>query len=208
MSLIFYAAPMSTAVITEVVLAELGIPHEKVTVDLKAGESKKPAYLEKNPNGLVPTIDHDGELIWESVAITLYLGETFGVEKGLFPAPGPARARAMKWLVWGHVTLGMAINIVARNTTKWYPEDERNAKQGESAKAEAHKCLGILDAALNKSPYLTGETYTLADAHLHSLISWVGMVGIDLSTYEHISAWSKTCSERPAYKQVMATMPG
>lgn len=203
MSLIFYAAPMSTAVVTEVVLAELAIPHEKVTVDLKAGESKKPAYLAKNPNGLVPTIEHDGELIWESVAITLYLGETFGVEKGLFPAPGHARARAMKWLVWGHVTLGSAVGQLARNATDWYPEEQRNAKQAEAAKGSIQKCLTVLDGGLSKYPYLTGESFSLADAHLNSMFDWLQMLGIDLKPFEHITAWKKRCSDRPAYKQVM-----
>ena len=91
MSLIFYNSPMSTASITELVLAELDVPCEKVRVDLKKGETRTPDYLLLNPNGKVPLLVHDGVSIWESAAITLYLGETFGVEKKLYPPPGTKR---------------------------------------------------------------------------------------------------------------------
>src|SRR5579863_736671 len=130
MSLIFYGAPMSTASITELVLAELGVPHERVAVDIKAGGTKKPEFMKLNPNAKVPTIVHDGTAIWESAAITMYLGETFGVEKKLYPAPGPKRGEAMKWIVWTHVTLGEAVYRYARNTQNWVPAEQQNAKAG------------------------------------------------------------------------------
>src|SRR5919106_6511202 len=105
MSLTFYYAPMSTATLTEAVLAELGIPCERVKLDLKAGDTHKLEYLKLNPNGVVPLIVHDGTPIWESAAITMYLGEVFGVEAKLYPELSPKRGEAMKWIAWGNVTL-------------------------------------------------------------------------------------------------------
>src|SRR5687767_14895791 len=105
MSLTFYRAPMSTASVTELVLEELAIPHEVVTLDLQKGETKKAEFMKLNPNGKVPVIVHEGVPIWESCAITIYLGETFGVERKLWPAPGPKRGEAMKWVAWSSVTL-------------------------------------------------------------------------------------------------------
>src|SRR5262249_46803280 len=136
MSITFYGAPMSTASITELVLAELEIPHEKVTVDLKAGGTKKPEYLKLNPNAKVPMIVHDGTPIWESSAITMYLGEMFGADKKLYPGPGPKRGEAMKWIVWANVTLGDAVHRWARNTMNWVPAEQQNAKAAEAAKAD------------------------------------------------------------------------
>ena len=92
MSLIFYYAPMSTATITELVLEELGVPCEKVKLDFQKGDTKKPDFLKLNPNGKVPLLVHDGTTIWESVAITMYLGEMFGVAKRI-PRPGRSAAR-------------------------------------------------------------------------------------------------------------------
>ncbi len=89
MGLTFYFAPQSTASITTLVLEELGIPCERVKLDLRKGETKKPEFLKLNPNGRVPTLVHDGVAIWESAAITIYLGETFGEKAKLWPAAGP-----------------------------------------------------------------------------------------------------------------------
>ena len=203
MSLTFYRAPMSTATLTEIVLAELGVPHETVTLDIQKGDTKKPEYLALNPNGKVPAIVHDGTAIWESAAITMYLGEMFGVEKKLYPAPGPKRGEAMKWIVWTNVTMGDAVYHWCRNTMNWVAEDERNAKAGESGKKAMHDNLRILDQALEARPFLCGAEYTLADTHVNSFIDWLRHMKVDLSPYAKLNAWSKRCTERPAYTRVM-----
>ncbi len=203
MSLIFYYAPMSTATITQLVLEELGVPVETVKLDIKAGDTKKPDFKKLNPNAKVPVIVHDGTVIWESAAITLYLGETFGVDKGIFPAPGPKRGEAMKWCVWANVTLGDAFGRFARNTMAWVPADQQNAKAGEAAMGEVKECLRILDAHLDGKQYLVGD-YTLADTHVNSLVDWLRHSKVDMAAYPHMNAWSKRCCDRPAYKKVMA----
>lgn len=132
--LTFYYTPMSSATRVHWALEELGVSYEKIRVDLAAGEQKKPEYLALNPNGKIPLLVAEGEPIFESLAILLYLGERFGVDKGLFPAPSPGRAVAFKWMAWGSVTLTEALFRYMRNTSERFPADERNAKAGESAK--------------------------------------------------------------------------
>ena len=95
MSLVVHYAPMTSATRVLWALEELGVPYEKVRLDLAAGDQRKPEYLALNPNGKVPLLVHDGEPIFESLAILLHLGETFGVVRGLDPPPGAARARAL-----------------------------------------------------------------------------------------------------------------
>ena len=198
MSLTFYYSPMSTAEITHVVLAELDIPHERVVLDIRKGDTKKPEYLKLNPNGKVPLIIHEGVSIFESAAITMYLGEVFGVDKGLYPAPGPRRGEAMKWIVWTNVTLGDAVTRWALNTMEWAPAEQRNAKAGEAGLSDVHARLGVLDGALSGRAYLCGE-YTLADTHLNSFVDWLRHMKVDLSAYPNIQAWGERCSARPAY---------
>jgi glutathione S-transferase len=202
MSLVFYYAPQSTASITTLVLEELGVPCERKKLDIHAGETKKPEYLRVNPNGRVPCIVHDGVAIWESGAITMYLGETFGVEKKLWPGPGQRRGEAMKWVVWTNVTLGEAVYRWARNTQGWVQEEERNAKAGESGMADIRKHLKVLDGALEGRPFLTGE-YTLADAHVSSFLDWLRHMKVDFAPYGQINAWSQRCAARPAFKAAM-----
>jgi len=204
MSLKFYYAPMSTATLTELVLAELGVPHEAIKVDINKGDEAKAELLAINPNGKVPTLVHDGSVIWESAAINIYLGETFGAEKGLWPAQGPKRGEAMKWICWSNVTLGDAVYRWMRNTSDWAPADEKNEKAGEGGKRDIAACLKIVDDALAKSQYLVGDSYTLADTHVHSHLDWVRHLKIDFTPYKNLNAWAERCSSRPAYQKIVA----
>jgi glutathione S-transferase len=199
MSLTFYYAPMSTASITQLVIEELGVPCDKVKLDLSKSDTKKPDFLKVNPNAKVPVIVHDGTAIWESAAITMYLGETFGVDKGLYPATGPKRGEAMKWIVWGNVSLGGAIYRWALNSMSWVPADQHNAKAAEAGKAEMMNCLRILDQALAGKQFLVEDKYSLADTHLASLVDWLEHMQVDLGPYANLKAWHKRCTGRPAY---------
>ena len=121
MSLTFYFAPMSTASTVHWSLDELGIPYEPVLVDLTSDTDKKAKLGPVNPNLRVPVLVHDGVPIFESAAIQMHLGECFGVERGLYPEPGPERGRAAKWLVWANVTLGEAVTRWRRHNPRRLP---------------------------------------------------------------------------------------
>ncbi|MBS1118577.1 MAG: Glutathione S-transferase domain protein [Deltaproteobacteria bacterium] len=202
MTLTFYYAPMSTASVTHLVIEELGVPVEKVKLDFSKGDTKKPDFMKLNPNAKVPCLVHDGTPLWESAALTMYLGELFGVDKKLYPAPGPKRGEAMKWIVWTNVTLGEAVYRIGRNT-QWAPEDQRNAKAAEQAVKDVQDLLKILDGALEGKQYLVGD-YTIADTHVHAFTDWLRHMKTDFSTFKNINAWSERCGARPAYKKVMA----
>jgi glutathione S-transferase len=203
MSLTFYYSPMSTATITELVLEELAVPCERIGIDLRKGGSRTQEFLQHNPNGKVPVLVHEGTSIWESAAITLYLGEIFGVAKGLYPEPGPARGEAMKWVVWSNVTLGDAFGRLLRNTSDWVPAEQHNAKAAAAAEADTRDCLRILDRALADRQYLLAG-YTLADTHVNSLVDWLRYMKMDFTDYAHLNAWSQRCAARPAYGRVMS----
>lgn len=206
MSLVFYYAPQSTATLSHIVLEELGVPYEKHKLDVwkEPSDAKSADYRAINPNGLVPTIVHDGTAIWESAAITLYLGETFGVDKGVWPAPGPRRGEAMKWTVWTNVRLGEVAYRHGRASGRWGDEFPANEQQLGIALRDLQELLTILDQALAGKQFLCGD-YTLADAHVNSYCDWLRHSKIDFSKHEHLNAWSKRCAERPAYQRVMAS---
>ncbi|NUP06598.1 MAG: glutathione S-transferase family protein [Polyangiaceae bacterium] len=204
MSLVFYYAPMSSASPTHWVLEELGVPYEKVKIDLQSGEQKQPAFLKINPNGKVPVLVHDGTVIFESVAIAIHLGETFGVERGLFPAPGMSRAEAIKWLVWCNVSLGEAVSRLFHNTSDRIPAELRNAKAGEVAKTDIERNLRILEEALAGKSYLLGDSFSIVDAHVSAWTTYLGFFGFDLQPYPAISAWAARCSARPAAAKIQA----
>ena len=101
MSIVLYWHPMSSASPIASALAELDVAHERVLIDLKAGEQRRPEFLALNPNGAVPTLTVDGAPMFEALAIHLWLGERYGVERGLWPAADtPERLQAMSWCAW------------------------------------------------------------------------------------------------------------
>ncbi|MDF5721220.1 MAG: glutathione S-transferase family protein [Rhizonema sp. PD37] len=215
MSITFYFAPMSTASITEAVLAELGTPCERVKLDISAKDTRKPDFLKINPNGRVPAIVHEGTPIWESSAITMYLGEIFGVDAKLYPEPGPKRGEAMKWITWSNVTLAeaggrLAASVpsgsegaVQSDSLDWVPPEQRSAIAVEKAKADLAVCLKILDGGLEGKSFLLGD-YSLADTHLQGFVGWLRTMEVDLTPFPNVLEWLQRCSERPALAKLMA----
>jgi glutathione S-transferase len=209
MSLTFYFAPMSTASITDAVLAELDVAFEKVTLDIDARDARTPEFRKVNPNGRVPVIVHDGTPIWEACAITMYLGEVFGVAKGLYPTLGPKRGEAMKWIAWGSVTLAEAAGrlsaalpagsagAVQEGSIDFVPDGTKGAAALDKANADISSCLAILDGALHGRDFLLGA-YSLADTHLYPIIDWLGMMGRNFFPFGNVNAWKQRCSERLA----------
>jgi glutathione S-transferase len=204
----FYYHPHSTAAVTLWELIELGIPVEKVKMDLATKRDQdRPDFRALNPNGKVPTIVHDGTPIFESAAITMYLGEQFGVSKKLYPEPGPRRGEAMKWIVWTNVTLAETFGRFQRNTIDRIPAEQRNAAQAEVAKTELAQLLGILDKQLTNKQWLLGDQFTLADVHVVCFLGYFKMCGVDLAPYANVEAWVKRAEARPAAGLANAEAP-
>lgn len=202
MSIKFYYAPRSNASRIRWTLEELGVPYEQVRIDLRAGDQRKPEFLALNPNGKVPTLVLDDTPLFESVAIQIALGERFGVDKGLWPAPGsPEHHQALSWIVWGQVTFGAALFRRLMNTSDWFSKESHNALQAEDALKEMNHCLAILNARLDDRHYLTGPRFTLVDLDLASVLAWgLQATGVDRSQYPNVKAWHDRCVQRPAMK--------
>ena len=198
MSLTFYYAPFSTASTVHWTLEELGIPYEAVKVDLKDGTDKAKKLGPVNPNLKVPVLVHDGSAIFESAAIQAYLGETFGVEKGLYPAAGPKRGEALKWLVWANVSLVEAIGRWQRNVSDWLPVEQRNAASGAVARKEIDTLLGMLEAELATKKHILGDAISVVDFHLASILEWAQHCGVSVEPFAKTAAWLSKCTKRPA----------
>jgi glutathione S-transferase len=198
MSTTYYYAPMSTAVRTTWAIEEFGVPCERIKVDIQKKETKAEAFLKLNPNGVVPLLVVDGTPIFESTAILLYLGETYGVDKGLYPPPGLKRAETLKWVVWSNVGFIDPINRWTRNTASYVPADQHNAKAAEAGKNDLGAALKILDNALVGKSYLVDDKFSLADLAVSSYLGWLMFLGYDYSSFKNVKAWAERCLGRPA----------
>ncbi|WP_454675331.1 glutathione S-transferase family protein [Achromobacter pestifer] len=197
MSIVFYWYPQSSASPIACALAELQVPHERVKVDIRAGEQRRPEFLALNPNGKVPTLTVDGAPLFEALAIHLWLGERWGVEQGLWPAAGTAqRLAAMSWCTWAYVTYGAVISrlhVVAHGD-----EQSRDARLAERAIADLDSLLGLLDAHLTRQPWMLGDKYSLADLVVASVVGYTAFLGAPVAAHPKVQAWLSTVKARPA----------
>jgi GST-like protein len=201
MSLTFYRASFSSATPVATALAELDVPHESVTFDLKKADHTKPEFLKLNPNGKVPTLVVDGTPMFEALAILQWLGDRYGVARGLWPAfDAPSRLTALSWTTWGYVTYGPAIVRYYMATNDQMPKEMRNAAQGAQAKKDLDEYLGILEARLAGQPFMLGKEYSLVDLVLGNVVQYGVVCGVAASDYPHVAAWLAGCRERPSFR--------
>ena len=119
-------------------LEECGLQYELCDVNLQKGEHKNAEYLALNPNGTVPTLVDGNTVIWESIAINLYLTEKYG--KGLMPSAFDERGHVYQWSLWAIATLEPHLVAVFFNRMM-LPEAERNAAAAEAGAARAAEYL-------------------------------------------------------------------
>lgn len=205
MSIVFYYAPFSSASPVASALAELGVPHERVTLDLKAGQTRRPEFLALNPNGKVPTLVVDGTPMFEALAIMLWLGDRYGVERGLWPAASaPARLEAMSWCTWAYVSYAAQLGLLAYATSDRLAPEVNNPAQAALAKQELERLLGILEVRLGRQQHLLGDEYSLADLVVASVIGYGVMVGAAVDGHPRVKAWLERFQSRDAYKTGMS----
>lgn len=175
---------------------ELGLDYELIETTSRDGSTKTPEFLALNPNASVPAIQ-DGDLVlWESLAINLYLADKHGGE--LAPKDAAEGGLALQWSFWaaGNVEL-VALEILFNRML--LPEDERDAALADAAEAKLAKPLAVLDGALADRDYLLGSRFTVADLNVAAIMSWVKLGGVDLSAHGNVTAWLGRCLSRPAF---------
>jgi len=193
--IVLYWHPMSSATPVACALAELGVPHERVKVDITTGEQRRPDYLALNPNGKVPTLTVDGAPMFEALAIELWLGQTYGVQSGLWPAEGtPERLQAMAWSTWSYVTYGAQLVRLQAAKNMGTPDDAH----GTAAHKALDELLAVLDGRLSQKPWLLGDAYTLADLIVASVIGYSVYLGAPVEKHPVTNAWLQKVQARPA----------
>ena len=184
-----------------IALEELGLAYTQVPMKPwdNADDAARLAAL--NPNARVPVLDDDGLVVWESMAINLYLGDRYGGP--LWPADARQRALLYQWSVWTQTS----IDVMARHRMRF----SQNAETKARGQAERLAALAILDRALADRPYLLGEAFTLADVNVAACLvePWEnGRIDGDLDPAAHglpaLADWLGRCTSRPSWAKVRA----
>lgn len=182
---------------------ELGLPYRRIDAGGAFGVVDSPAYRALNPNGLVPTIDDDGFVLWESGAIVRYLAAKHSAGT-LWPTDLQVRAEADRWMDWTNTTFWPAIRPVFWNLIRT-PVEQRDPKAMEESRLATIEVLKRLEAHLTGRRYIAGDTFTMGDIPLGCGIWRWFALPIERPALPNVQRWFDTLSERPAYRKVVRT---
>ena len=200
--------PGTAAMVPHILLEEIGEPYERVLVDRMVGAHKTEAYLNLNPNGLIPVLVDGGRAIYETAAITLHLCDTHP-GAALAPALGSLeRARFYQWLAWLTNTLQASL------ITYFYPERWMNEGNGAGVaelKARAQSRIGVLldmleaELARHGQPWFGGEDYSALDPYVFTLCRWTrNFQSAPARDRKRLGAYLQRMLARPAVQRVFA----
>lgn len=179
---------------------ELGLDYEQVPLDYRGEALKTPEYLALNPNGRIPTLV-DGDLVlWESMAITLYLARRYAGAGGLWPATVEGEGLTWQWSFWVMTEVERPLLSVLMHS-RVLPEEKRDPAKVSRNLGILKGPFGVLDRALNGRQYLVGDAFTVADLNVASVLSWCKPARIRLQQYPDLEAWLERCLARPARKR-------
>ena len=179
---------------------ELGLDYEHIPMEIGLAGARKAEYLAINPNGRLPAIDDGGFVLWESLAITLYLAKKHSAGR-LYPATLQAEATAWQWSLWSVQEVDRGVNIWSLHAMRLPPEDRDPRRLAEALKV-LEQPFKVLAAALAERPYLLGDAFTVADLNVAAVISRA--IDMDLSAMPRLGDWLKRCLERPAARAARA----
>lgn len=173
-------------------LAMLGLKAERITVDSTIGEPQSEAFRAINPRGQIPVLE-DGELvIWDSMAILVYLARQYGDTKWL-PNDALGEARVMQWLALSENEIQYGI---ARARTVLLFNRPFNLEQ---CQAEGISGLQVMEQRLQEGPWLAGNYPTIADIACYPYVAIADDAGIALEGYPAVREWIACIEALPGY---------
>jgi glutathione S-transferase len=163
--------------------------------------TRSAAFLAINPNGQVPTLEDDGLVMGESLAINLYLARRYG------GALGPADVREdglmAQWTLWAATEVEPRTHQILMNRVQLPPAQRDEAKVAAAVALLRHP-FAVLDAAVASTGYLVGGRFTMADINVAETIRYALPAPELFEAAPRAKAWLAACQARPAYRKILA----
>ena len=193
-----YGVPLSRAFRPLWCANELGLSYENVPTHFAGGQTKTPEFLAINPNGKLPAIEQDGFTLSESMAINFYLAKKAGGD--LIPGGLEGEARVLQWSFWAVYELEKQL-LAAWLNRSFLPEEKRSAAAADEAEKQIQRPLKVLESALQKTGYLIGSNFTLADLNVAAVMSWALPGKVNMAAFPNVAKWLEACLNRDAAKK-------
>lgn len=179
-------------------LEELGVPYARQVISFKDKGTHTPAFLAINPNGQIPALVDGDTVLWESLAINLYLARKYGgaLSAGTLHEEG----ETLKWSFWAVTALEKdALTILMQLLV--LPQEMREPALLEQAQQALRKPLGVLNAHLDGKDFMMGARFTVLDINLAAICSWLRASTI-LTDFPNVARWLAESLKRPAFGRV------
>jgi glutathione S-transferase len=181
-------------------IEELGLPYERIDAGRGYGVTDTPEYRSMNPNGLVPTIEDDGFVLWESNAIVRYLSNKHA-QGALWPTEPKQRADADRWMDWQATAFTPAFGPIFHGLVR--TPGSRTREEIEAAIAASENFAAILDARLADRAYVAGDRFTMGDIPAGAAaFRWLNLP-IERRRLPHLERYVKELLARPAAQKVL-----
>jgi glutathione S-transferase len=180
---------------------EMALGYKRIDAGGAFGVVDTPKYRGLNPNGLVPTIEDDGFVLWESNAIVRYLAAKHAAGS-LWPGDLKARAESDRWMDWQMTTFWPAIRVLFLGLIRTAP-DKRDPRALEESRLKTAEVLGTLDAHLKTYQFVAGDAFTMGDIPLGcGMWRWMALP-IERPPLANVQRWFDSLARRPAYKKTV-----
>jgi glutathione S-transferase len=181
-------------------LSQLGIPFERVQVDVVTRQTRTPAFLAKNPNGRVPTLELEpGLYLAESNAILWYLGEG----TPFVPADRLERAQVLQWMFFEQYSHEPYI-ATSRYWIVFLGKAEEYRAELAQKREPGYAALRVMELHLTATPFLVAGRYTIADIALYAYTHVAGEGGFDLAGFPAVRAWLGRVERQPSHVAITA----
>ncbi len=178
-------------------VSELGIESERLDAGMDFGVVSEPWFETYNPNRLVPTIDDDGLILWESNVIVRHLAAKYSAG-GLMPSELGARAAAEMWMDWQQTAIMPDLGPLFLGMVRTAPDARDHAAIERAAKG-VEACLRVLDGQLSGKSYVLGEQLSIADIPLGCVAYRWYALDIEHADFPKLRAWYDRLADRPGF---------
>ena len=202
MSMRFYYAPLSCALATHIVLEHIGADYEAERLNLRENDQNAPAYLAINPKGRVPALVTEQGILTETPALLLYLAQTYPDAKMAPLDDAFALAQMQSINSWFCSTVHVHHAHGARGR-RW--SDDLDAQKTMKAKVAQNMtdCAELIEREILRGPWVMGAQFTVADAYLFTMASWMKGDGVDMARFPKLTDHYARMLEIPAVKKVV-----
>jgi glutathione S-transferase len=198
-----YYAKGTCALASHIALEDAGAPYALKRVDFSAKEQQSPEYLKINPKGRVPSMVTPGGILTETPAILAFIAQSFPAA-GLAPLDDPfAFAELQSFNTYLCSTVHVAHAHRLRGS-RWADEASSYADMQRKVPETVGACFDLIETQMMRGPWVMGESYTIADPYLFTIVRWLEGDSIDVRRFPRVHDHMTRMAERPSVTKALA----